>query len=425
MTQMEAARQGRITDEVRAVAQAEGLEPEAVATSLARGRVVIPVNPGRRLDRPCGIGEGLSVKVNANLGTSALASDPQSELEKLEAVLAAGADTVMDLSTGGDLAALRRQVLAHCGRPVGTVPIYQAALEATASGGAVADMTGEWLLEVIEQHAVDGVDFVTVHAGVTREGVELARKRRTGIVSRGGSLLACWMAARGEENPLLVQFDRLLAIARRYDLTLSLGDGLRPGCLADATDAAQLHELGVLGELVTRCRQAGVQAMVEGPGHLPLDQVAANVTMQKSICDGAPFYVLGPLVTDVAPGYDHITSAIGGAVAAMAGADFLCYVTPAEHLALPTTQEAVAGVVAARIAAHAADLVRRPQAQAWDDRMADARRRLDWEEQLALALDPEAARQIHARHRHSPAGGCSMCGDLCVFRLNPPPEGPS
>lgn len=416
MRQIEAARQGQTTEQLAAVAQAEGIPAQVLAARVAEGRVVIPANSRGQLERPCGVGEGLSIKVNANLGTSGIASDLEGELAKLEAVLAAGADTVMDLSSGGDLPTIRRQVRARCGRPLGTVPIYQAALEVSAAG-----MEPKRMLEVIEEHAADGVDFVTVHAGLTRQGVELAQGRLTGIVSRGGSLLACWMRARQEENPLLTGFDRLLQIAQAYDLTLSLGDGLRPGCLADATDAAQMHELGVLGQLVARCRQAGVQAMVEGPGHLPLDQVAANVAVQKSLCQGAPFYVLGPLVTDVAPGYDHITAAIGGAVAGLAGADFICYVTPAEHLGLPTVEEAVQGVMAARIAAHAADLVRRPQARAWDDRMARARCHLDWAGQMELAVDPDLARRIHARSGESPQGGCSMCGDLCVFRLNAAP----
>jgi len=421
MTQMELARQGRITELVRATAEREGVAAEHLAALLAQGRAVIPANRRRSLEEPRAIGEGLTIKVNANLGTSGLASDLESELRKLEAVLAAGADAVMDLSTGGDIPATRRKLLSQCPRPFGTVPIYQAALEAVQESGSVAAMESERLFAVIAEQAADGVDFVTVHAGLTQRAVALAADRVTGIVSRGGSLLACWMRANHAENPLLAEFDRLLEIAREYELTLSLGDGLRPGCLADATDAAQLHELGVLAELVKRCREAGVQAMVEGPGHLPLDQVAANVQVQKSLTGGAPFYVLGPLVTDVAPGFDHITAAIGGAVAGMAGADFICYVTPAEHLGLPTQEEAVQGVIAARIAGHAADLVRQRGARDWDDRMARARCRLDWEGQIGLAMHPETARRIHNRSGRTPDGGCSMCGDLCVFRLNAPP----
>ena len=420
MTQTEKARRGILSPVLRKVAAAEGVAPERLAELVGKGLVVIPFNPNHAPARPAGIGRGLRTKVNVNLGTSRDFPLLANELRKVRISIEYGADALMDLSTGGDLRRIRRAILARTPMPLGTVPIYQAALEVVKAGGGIADLMADRLFEVIEEQAADGVDFVTVHAGLSRQGVALAQGRTTGIVSRGGSLLACWMTARGQENPLLEQFDRLLALAKDYDLTLSLGDGLRPGSLADATDAAQVHELGVLGELVRRCRAAGVQAMVEGPGHLPLDQVAANVVLQKSLCDGAPFYVLGPLVTDIAPGYDHITSAIGGAVAGMAGADFICYVTPAEHLSLPTIEEAVQGVVAARIAAHAADLVRRPASRAWDDRMAVARRRLDWPGQIAAAIDPATAARVHGRHGDNPEGGCSMCGDLCVFRLNQP-----
>jgi phosphomethylpyrimidine synthase len=311
-------------------------------------------------------------------------------------------------------------MLEACPLPLGTVPVYQAAIEAIARGGRIAAMTADDLFGVIERHAADGVDFLTLHCGVTRAIVRYIEHsgRLTGIVSRGGAFLACWIRANDCENPLYEDFDRVLDIARRYDVTLSLGDGLRPGCLADATDRAQVEELVVLGELVERARAAGVQAMVEGPGHVPLDQVAANVMLQKQVCRGAPFYVLGPLVTDVAPGYDHITSAIGGALAGMAGADFICYVTPSEHLALPGPQDVRDGVIAARIAAHAADVVRLgARARAWDDEMARARRALDWPRQFELAIDPARARELHQRAGAVPAGTCTMCGDYCVFKL--------
>jgi len=324
----------------------------------------------------------------------------------------------MDLSTAGDLDEIRRQVIAASRVPVGTVPIYGASVEAQARGGVTA-MTEDDLFDVIRKHAEDGVDFITVHCGVTQETSKLALDggRITGVVSRGGAFTICWMRDHGRENPLYARFDDLLGICREHDVTLSLGDGLRAGCLADGSDRAQFAETAVLGELVLRAREAGVQAMVEGPGHLPLDQVVANVVMEKRLCHGAPFYQLGPLVTDIAPGYDHIVGAIGGALAGMAGTDFLCYLTPAEHLGLPTAEEVREGVIAARIAAHAADIVRLgPRARAWDDKMARARAGLDWEGQFRLAIDPE-----RARSRHQPGGEegatCSMCGPYCVFAL--------
>ncbi len=419
-TQAEAARAGEVTREVAAVARQEGLEAETIAAAAAAGRIVIPANRAHRGLDPRGIGEGLRIKVNANLGTSSRQPELALEMEKLRAAMDAGADTVMDLSTGGDPDAVRRSMLEACPLPLGTVPVYQAAIEAIARHGRIRAMTADDLFRVIERHASDGVDFLTLHCGVTRAIVRYIEQsgRLTGIVSRGGAFLACWIRATDRENPLYEDFDRVLDIARRHDVTLSLGDGLRPGCIADATDRAQVEELVVLGELVERARQAGVQAMVEGPGHIPLDQVAANVVLQKQVCRGAPFYVLGPLVTDVAPGYDHITSAIGGALAGMAGADFICYVTPSEHLALPGPQDVRDGVIAARIAAHAADIVRLgARARAWDDDMARARRALDWPRQFELAIDPARARELHERAGAVPAGTCTMCGDYCVFKL--------
>jgi phosphomethylpyrimidine synthase len=418
MTQLEIAQRGDLSPQMITAAEREEVEPELLRQGLASGAIVLPVNADRACDRPAAIGAGLRIKVNANIGAST--EDPTHEgvLARLHVALDAGADAVMDLSTAGDLDANRRAVLAGCPVSVGTVPIYQAAIEASATGG-LASMSDDALFSIIQRQAEDGVDFVTVHCGVTRETARLALDggRLTGVVSRGGAFTICWMQANDRENPLYQRFDDLLDICRQHDVTLSLGDGLRPGCLADGTDAAQVAETTVLGDLVLRARAAGVQAMVEGPGHLPLDQVAANVVLQKRLCHGAPFYVLGPLVTDIAPGYDHITGAIGGALAGMAGADFLCYLTPAEHLGLPTLEDVRDGVIATRIAAHAADVVRLgARARRWDDEMARARASLDWEKQFALAIDPE-----RARSRHQPAGRhgatCSMCGPYCVFAL--------
>lgn len=427
MTQLERARAGEVTPECAAAAQAEGIAPEVLRDSVAAGLAVIPANRNHAGLRPAAIGAGTRVKVNANIGTSAEDPDPEGAVARARAALAAGADAVMDLSTAGDLDEIRRRVIAQCPAPVGTVPIYQAAIAAIARGGGVAAMTEEDLFSVIGRHAEDGVDFITVHCGVTQATAHLATEggRLAGVVSRGGTFTICWMRAHGRENPLYARYDELLNICREHDVTLSLGDGLRPGCLADGTDAAQVAETALLGDLVLRARAAGVQVMVEGPGHLPLDQVTANVVLEKRLCHGAPFYVLGPIVTDVAPGYDHITGAIGGALAGMAGADFLCYLTPAEHLSLPTDSEVREGVIVTRIAAHAADIVRLgPRARRWDDEMAQARATLDWPAQFRLALDPERAR---ARYR---AGGergeaCSMCGPYCVYTLLRQAEAPS
>jgi len=419
MTQLEIARKGNLSPEISAVADLEHVEPELLRQGIASGVIVLPLNRNRHAARPAAIGAGLRIKVNANIGSSGDAPDSEGVIARLKAAVEAGADTVMDLSTAGDVDATRRAVLAQCPVSVGSVPIYQAAIEATTGGEGIASMSEDALFEVVAKQAADGVDFITVHCGVTRDTSELALKgdRLTGVVSRGGAFTICWMRANERENPLYERFDDLLQICRQHDVTLSLGDGLRPGCLADGSDRAQIAETAVLGELVLRAREAGVQAMVEGPGHLPLDQVAANVVLQKRLCHNAPFYVLGPLVTDVTPGYDHISGAIGGALAGMAGADFLCYLTPAEHLGLPSLDEVREGVVATRIAAHAADIVRLgTRARHWDDQMARARASLDWSEQFRLAIDPDRAR---ARHRPSGDGdrACSMCGNYCVFSL--------
>ncbi|HUV57022.1 MAG TPA: phosphomethylpyrimidine synthase ThiC [Dehalococcoidales bacterium] len=419
MTQLELAKQGIISPQMEAVAQCEGVEAESIRQGVAGGTIVIPANTNHANLVPCGIGQGLKTKVNANIGTSADFCNLDVEMEKLRVAIDFGADTVMDLSTGGDISAIRREIIAASSVPIGTVPIYQVGIEAIDRHGAIVKMTVDELFAVIEEHARDGVDFLTVHCGVTRSAVARLKEqgRVTDVVSRGGAFLIGWMLHNERENPLYEYYDRLLDIAKQFDVTLSLGDGLRPGSLADATDRAQIEELLVIGELVKRARQAGVQAMVEGPGHVPLHQVEANVRLQKAICKGAPFYVLGPLVTDVAAGYDHITGAIGGAVAAAAGTDFLCYVTPAEHLCLPDPDDVKQGVIASRIAAHAGDIAKGVTgAQEWDDKMSVARKKLDWEEQARLSLDPELSRRIH--RKHAAAGStCSMCGPYCAMAL--------
>ena len=420
MTQMLAARSGQITQAMRRVAEKEKVSPEFVREGVAAGTIVIPANINHKNLDPDGFGKGLRTKVNANIGTSTSFPDIEKELDKLRVVLEAGADAVMDLSTGGVIDQGRRRIIEESTIAVGTVPIYQAFLENREKRGGMIEMSVDDLFEVVERHCCDGVDFITVHCGVTLEVLERIKNqtRITDIVSRGGSFLTGWMLHHGKENPLYEQYDRLLDICLNYDVTLSLGDGLRPGCLADATDRAQIQELIVLGELVDRARARGVQAMVEGPGHVPLDQIAANIQVQKTLCKGAPFYVLGPLVTDVAPGYDHITAAIGGTVAAAAGADFLCYVTPSEHLGLPTLEDVREGIMASRLAAHAADLVKGvPGAMEWDRGMAKARKALDWEKQIELALDPQRAARL--RKERNPEGheACTMCGDFCAMKI--------
>jgi phosphomethylpyrimidine synthase len=403
-----------------AVAENEHVDPNIVMNGIAAGRIVIPCNVNREMASPRGVGEGLRVKVNANIGTSADFPDMASELEKLQVALDAGADAVMDLSTGGDIPGIRKEILARSPVQIGTVPMYEAAVTAIDRKGSIVDMTENELFEAIERQAKEGVDFITVHCGVTRESISRLQKqgRLADVVSRGGAFLTCWMIANEAENPLYTRYDDLLEIAREHDVTLSLGDGLRPGSTADATDRAQVQELIILGELVARAREAGVQAMVEGPGHVPLDQIAMNIILQKRLCDGAPFYVLGPLVTDIAPGYDHITSAIGGAIAAMSGADFLCYVTPSEHLGLPTVQDVRDGVIAARIAGHAADMVRGiPGAREWDNEMTKARKALDWKKQLDLAIDPVKAREIRENRSKPAEEACSMCSSYCAMKV--------
>src|ERR1051326_4055401 len=413
VTQMWFARQGTVTPAMQRVAEREGLEPELIRDEVARGRLIIPANIhhlARRLD-PMAIGKVARVKINANIGNSAVTSDVDGELDKLHHAVHYGADTVMDLSTGGNIDAIRRAIVDASPVPIGTVPIYQAVTEV----GKVEDLTADDLLDMVEHQARQGVDYMTIHAGVLREHVPLALGRVTGIVSRGGSLHAYWMSAHQAQNPFYTHFDRVLEIARRYDVTLSLGDGLRPGSVADANDRAQFAELDVLGELTKKAWAADVQVMIEGPGHIPMHLIEVNVRKEKEICQEAPFYTLGPLVTDIAPGYDHITSAIGAAMIGWDGADMLCYVTRKEHLGLPNAEEVREGVIAHKIAAHAADIARgRPGARDRDDALSRARFAFDWNEQFRLSLDPARARELHdealpAEYFKS-AEFCAMCG---------------
>jgi len=405
---------------LEAAAAAEGLDAEELASRVLKGSVVIVANVSRRgRIRPVAVGAGLRTKVNANIGTSETTSALAEELVKLDGALRAGADAVMDLSTGGDLGAVRRAILEHCDVPLGTVPIYEAGVIAIREHGSVRNMAAGEMLDVVRRQAAAGVDFQTIHAAFTREQAErvAVSGRLTGVVSRGGAMLAHWMAANDAENPFFERFDEVLEICAEHDVTLSLGDSLRPGCLADAGDESQMGELAIMGDLVLRAREAGVQVIVEGPGHVPLADVADQMRDAKRLCHGAPLYVLGPLVTDIAPGYDHITSAIGGAIAAAAGADFLCYVTPAEHVCLPDAHDVVEGVVASRIAAHAGDIAKGvPGAREVDDRMARARKALDWDAQFDLAIDPVRPRELRELRPGTPERECSMCGALCAMR---------
>lgn len=413
------AKQGILSPPMEHVAQQEDISKELILQYIAEGKIVIPANINHTNLIPCGIGKGLSIKVNANIGTSPDYGTIESELQKLHTAIHFGADAVMDLSIGHDIPSIRQAVISASTLPVGTVPIYQAGTEAIERHKAIVNMTIDDIFVVIEQQAKEGVDFMTLHCGVTQAAIaRLKRQQRvTDVVSRGGAFLIGWMLHNNQENPLYEHYDRLLDIARKFDVTLSLGDGMRPGSLADATDRAQVEELITLGELVEQAWEAGVQVMVEGPGHLPLDQIVTNVQLEKSLCHGAPFYVLGPLVTDIAAGYDHIVGAIGGAIAAAAGADFLCYVTPAEHLSLPDAEDVKIGVIASRIAAHAADIVRGIKRATEQDReMSIARKNLDWETQAKLYLDPEKAQEVH--NRYATVGpACSMCGDYCAMAL--------
>lgn len=420
-TSIENALRGRSTDVIEAAAKIDECPADFLLQGLAEGTVVVPANNSRELRRPCAIGRGLSVKINANIGSSEDVDSIEGELEKLRTAVAFGSDTVMDLSTGASWRETLKQVIHDSPIPVGTVPLYEVFGKAVREGRAVPEVSEEEIFDAVEDHCRLGVDFLTLHCGVTRRAVKLLKDqgRMLGIVSRGGSLLAEWMAGNERENPLYEHFDRLIEILHAYDATFSLGDGLRPGCISDASDRAQIEELLTLGELQKRSHQAGVQVMIEGPGHVPMDKIAENIRMQKSVCSGAPFYVLGPIVTDIAPGYDDITSAIGGALAAWYGADFLCYVTPAEHLRLPDADDVRRGVIASRIAAHAADIARgRPGATDRDDLMARARHDFDWDAQYELALDPARAREERGQSLPSDTDVCSMCSRLCAIKTS-------
>ncbi len=420
MTQLETARKGAISEEMRICAEREGVSPEFIRRGVEAGDIVVVRNARHKAIAPLAVGSGLRTKVNANIGTSGDHIDLELELEKVRVSVASGADTIMDLSTGGDISAIRKAVMGVSTLAVGTVPIYQAVAETLASRRAIPEMTADELFRAIEHHGEDGVDFITVHCGVTRESVARieAQGRTLGIVSRGGSITANWMACNGKENPLYEQYDRLLEIARCYDMVLSLGDGLRPGCISDATDRGQVQELIILGELAKRARAKGVQVMIEGPGHVPLTEIEANILLEKSICNGAPFYVLGPLPTDIAPGYDHITAAIGGAIAGAAGADFLCYVTPSEHLRLPTLDDVREGIMASRIAAHIADIAKGlPGASERDFTMAKHRKAINWEGQIAASIDPERAETLLEKSGSAKEEGCTMCGEFCAIKI--------
>ncbi len=420
VSQLHLARRGLVTEEMAHVAQHERLAPELVRDEVARGRLVIPANVKHPELAPVGIGIAVTCKINANIGNSAVTSDTRGELDKLRVCLKYGADTVMDLSTGGDIPLIREAIIRASPIPVGTVPIY----ECLAHVQEVQDLTPRMLLDIIEAQAAQGVDYMTIHAGLLRAFIPMAAKRVTGIVSRGGALMAQWMLANGAENPLYTHFDAICEIFKKYDVTFSLGDGLRPGCLADASDEAQFAELRVLGDLTRKAWEHDVQVMVEGPGHVPLDQIPMNMEKERELCHEAPFYVLGPLVTDIAPGYDHITSAIGAAVAAQHGAAMLCYVTPAEHLGLPNIDDVREGIVAYKIAAHAADVARqRPGARERDDAMSRARYAFDWKRQFELSLDPDTARAKHdatlPHEAFKSAEFCSMCGPkFCAMKIH-------
>ena len=416
MTQMQAARSGVLTPQMQAVAAKEGMKPHDLQALLASGAAVIPCNRNHASLDPQGIGAGLRTKINVNLGVSSDCADFESELAKVRLSLRMGVEAIMDLSCAGDTRAFRRRLLAECPAPVGTVPVYDAVAKADSE---VTRLSVDDLFDTVRAHAEDGVDFLTIHAGLTRAAAERLDKseRIMSIVSRGGSLLYAWMKHTGRENPFYEHYERLLDLCLEFDLTLSLGDGCRPGCLHDATDGPQVDELITLGELTRQAWARGVQVMIEGPGHMALNEIAPNVTFQKRLCSGAPFYVLGPLVTDAAPGYDHITSAIGGAVAAAAGADFLCYVTPAEHLRLPSLDDVREGIVAAKIAAHAADIAKGlPGARQRDDDLSRARQGMDWEGTFALALDPEKPRAYRESSKPADEETCTMCGKLCAVR---------
>lgn len=419
MTQLEAAKKNIITREMKIIAQKENIDETYILNKIKCGEIVIPKNKNHKIKNICGIGRGLKTKINANIGSSPVHMDLTEEIKKLKLAEHYGADTVMDLSLGSIQNQVRKKVLATAAVPIGTVPLYQVGFELSRQKRNIESMKIDDILEVIETQAEEGVDFMTVHCGVTLLSLERMEKekRLLNVVSRGGSLLIAWMKKNKKENPLFEHFGELLKIAGKYDITLSLGDGFRPGALYDSTDRAQIQELLILGELTQTAQEYGVQVMIEGPGHIPLNEIVTNIQIQKSICHNAPFYVLGPVVTDIAPGYDHITSAIGGCLAAFAGADFLCYVTPAEHLKLPSVEEVKEGTIATKIAAHAADIAKGiPQAIQPDIEMAKARRKLDWDKQIKLSLDPEKSKLLRKQSEANKDDFCSMCGPFCAIK---------
>lgn len=419
MTQLETAKRGTISTEMRRVANNEGVDPEFVRRGIAKGTIVIPKNIRHKLGSLCGIGKGLKTKINANIGTSKGASNIAGELAKMDAAISLGADTIMDLSTGPRIRETRRAIISRSKVPVGTVPIYEIVINGLKKYGAVKDISVEDIFDVLEAQAGDGVDFFTIHAGVTRDAIDTLRRhpRILDIVSRGGAFIAQWMIENNRENPFYSNFDRVIDIAKRYDITLSLGDGLRPGAIADATDGPQIMELATLGELQKKAFKKGVQVIIEGPGHVPLNQIETNVALEKEFCGEAPFYVLGPLVTDVAPGYDHITAAIGGAIAAGKGADFLCYVTPAEHLRLPTLDDVREGVIASKIAAHAGDIAKGLRgAIDHDIAISKARRDRNWKKQFELAIDRTKPSKYRKTSHPDIKDVCTMCGEYCSIK---------
>lgn len=415
-TQMDAARKGIRTKELMAVAEKEQWEPEKLLPLVAKGKVAIPANKHHTCLNPNGIGSMLKTKINVNLGTSRDLNDLNLELKKVQDAVSMGAESIMDLSSFGDTRKFRRKLTEECPAIIGTVPIYDAVVYYHK---ALGEITAKEWIDIVEMHAKDGVDFMTIHVGINKQTARRFKdaQRLTNIVSRGGSIIFAWMEMTGEENPFYEHYDRILEICQEHDVTLSLGDACRPGCIEDASDISQIEELVTLGELTRRAWEKDVQVIIEGPGHMPLDQIAANMKIQETICKGAPFYVLGPLVTDIAPGYDHITSAIGGAIAAAAGAAFLCYVTPAEHLRLPDGDDVKEGIISARIAAHAADIAKGIKgAKEWDRQMSDARKRLDWETMFKLAIDPEKARRYRETSKPEKEDTCSMCGNFCAMK---------
>lgn len=415
-TQKDAAKKGIITPEMNIVAKKEYRTPEEICKLVAEGHIAICANKLHKCLDPNGVGSMLRTKINVNLGVSCDCKDYDIEMEKVLAAVDMGADAIMDLSSHGNTQPFRQKLVAQCPAMIGTVPVYDSVIHYQRD---LAKLTAKDFIDVVRMHAEDGVDFVTIHSGITRKTIEqiTKHKRKMNIVSRGGSLVFAWMKMTGNENPFYEYFDEILEICNKYDVTISLGDACRPGCLADASDICQIEELVCLGELTKRAWAKNVQVIVEGPGHMPLDQIEANMKLQQTICNGAPFYVLGPLVTDIAPGYDHITSAIGGAVAAMNGAAFLCYVTPAEHLALPNVDDVKQGIIASKIAAHAADIAKHiPHARDIDDRMSEARLNFDWEGQWASAIDPTTAKNIRDSRKPEIEESCSMCGKFCAVR---------